>query len=494
MVTDSATLPWLAALEEAATYPHPVGTIEIVHTHLSVIALTGDYAYKLKKPVDYGFVDFTTLEKRRAACAAELRLNRRAAADLYLEVVPLVSTPAGWRMGGAGEPVEWAVRMRQFAPQHRLDRMAAREGLPDDLLDRLADRVAELHQGAAVAPAATARSYPEHLAAAIAGNFAACPADAQAGRLRAAFDQRLARHGVLLADRAAAGRVRDCHGDLHLANLCLWQGEPVPFDCIEFNDAFRQIDVLSDFAFLYMDLVERGLPRQARRVLNRYLEATGDYAGLHALPLFVAYRAQVRAKIAHLTAAAPGVPAATRAVHEAEGARYLDFAEQALATPPGSLCLMVGLPGSGKSTVALRLACDAGGVRVRSDAERKRLHALHPARQLYSDVLGARTYRHLLTCARAIVAGGFMAVLDATYLRRDYRRPVLDLAAELGVPLRIVHCAAPLAVLRERVRERRAAGSDLSDADEAVLQQMAGSWEGFSDEERSLVEVVDGGP
>jgi aminoglycoside phosphotransferase family enzyme/predicted kinase len=491
MDTSSATLPWLAALEEAATYPHRVGRIEVVHTHLSVVALTGEYAYKVKKPVDYGFVDFTTLAKRRAACEAELRLNRRAAADLYLDVVPLVHTPAGWRMGGAGEPVEWAVRMRQFAPGDRLDRLAARDGLGDDLLDRLADRVAELHQCAAVAPAAMATSYPERLAAAIAGNFAACPADARAARLRALFDERLARHAVLLADRAAAGRVRDCHGDLHLANLCLWQGEPLPFDCIEFNDAFRQIDVLSDFAFLYMDLVERGLPRAARRVLNRYLEITGDYAGLPAFPLWVAYRAQVRAKIAHLTAAAPGVPAAIRAAQEAEGARYLDFAEQALATPPGSLRLMVGLPGSGKSTVALRIAGDEGGVRVRSDVERKRLHALCPSRPLYGDALGARTYGHLLTCARAIVAGGFVAILDATYLRRAYRRPVLDLAAELGVPLRIVHCAAPAEVLRERVRHRAAAASDVSDADEAVLELMAGSWEEFSEEERPLVEVVD---
>jgi aminoglycoside phosphotransferase family enzyme/predicted kinase len=491
MVSSSTTLPWLAALEEPATYPHPVKAIQIVHTHLSVVALTGDYAYKLKKPVNYGFVDFTTLAKRRAACEAELRLNRRAAAELYLDVVPLVHTAAGWRLGGDGEAQEWAVRMRQFDPDARLDRVAAREDLSDDLLDRLADRAADLHERAPVVPMAVAGSYPERLAAAITGNFAACPADARAARLRAMFDQRLDRHAVLLADRAAAGGVRDCHGDLHLANLCLWRDEPVPFDCIEFNDAFRQIDVLSDFAFLYMDLVARGLPRAAWRVLNRYLEATGDYAGLPAFPLFVAYRAQVRAKIAHLTAGAPGVPAATRAAHEAEGARYLDIAEAALATPPGSLCLMVGLPGSGKSTIALRIACNEGGVRVRSDRERKRLHALYAARPLYGDVLGAHTYRHLLSCARAIVAGGFLAILDATYLRREYRRPVLDLAKELGVPLRMVHCAAPAAVLRERVRHRAAVGSDVSDADEAVLEQMAGSWEGFSEEERALVEVAD---
>ncbi len=484
-------LPWLDALLDPATYPHPVAEVELVHTHLSVIALTGEYAYKLKKPVDYGFVDFTTLEKRRAACEAEVRLNQRAAAELYLGVVPLVRAAGGYRFGGEGEVVEWAVRMRQFDPGQQLDRVAERVGsLPEPLLDALADNVAALHEGAARASGPMAASYPDRLAAAIDGNFQSLPEDAAASELRAAFDRHLQAQGELLARRAAEGRVRECHGDLHLANICLWEGRPLPFDCIEFNDDFRIIDTLADLAFLFMDLAERGLEGAAWRVLNRYLERTGDYGGLPAFPLFVAYRAHVRAKIAHLTAAAPGVPEGERAAHHATRDRYLRLAARTLEPHRGGLVVMVGLPGSGKSTVALERACRHGGVRIRSDVERKRLHAASPELELYGDALGALTYKTLLDHARAVVAAGYTAYLDATYLRAGYREGPRALAEELGVPLRFLHCDAPLQELRRRVRERAAAGHDVSDADEQVLLTMAGSWEPFTPEEAPLVERV----
>jgi len=474
-------LPWLDALTDPATYPHPVAAVQVVHTHLSVVALTGEYAYKLKKPVDYGFVDFTTLEKRRRACAAEVRLNQRAAAALYLDVVPLVQTTAGWRIGAAGEAVEWAVKMRQFDPELQLDRVAARAGgLAEAVLDPLADNVAALHAKAAAASEAMARSYPARLAGAIDGNFATLPGSPATGALRAAFDRHLAAQGPLLDRRAAAGWVRECHGDLHLANICLWEGRPLPFDCIEFNDDFRTIDTLADLAFLFMDLTERGLIPAAWRVLNRYLEVTGDYAGLPAFPLFVAYRAHVRAKIAHLTASAPGVPDGERAGLKRRRDRYLALAAETLAPHPGALTLTVGLPGSGKSTVALARACTEGGVRIRSDVERKRLHAADPALDLYGDPLGALTYQTLLRHARAVVAAGYTAILDATYLRQAYRAPVATLAAELGVPLRILHCDAPLALLQSRVRARAAAHTDVSDADEAVLLMLASTREDFT--------------
>ncbi len=484
-------LPWLDALTDPATYPHPIDAIQVVHTHLSVVALTGEYAYKLKKPVNYGFVDFTTLSKRQAACEAEVRLNQRAAAELYLGVVPVVRTPEGWRIGGDGEAVEWAVRMRQFDPEEQLDRVVARDGrLDDGVLDGLADNVAALHAKAAPASPEMARSYPERLAGAINGNFETLPADPAADVLRAAFDRHLAAQGPLLAERAAAGCVRECHGDLHLANICLWEGRPLPFDCIEFNDDFRTIDTLADVAFLFMDLTDRGLAGAAWRSLNRYLETTGDYAGLPAFPLFVAYRAHVRAKIAHLTAAAPGVPEGEQAGLLATRDRYLALAAETLAEHTGGIDLMVGLPGSGKSTVALARLQAEGGVRIRSDVERKRLHAADPALDLYGDALGALTYQTLLDHARAVVAAGYTAILDATYLRVAYREPVATLAAELGVPLRILHCDAPLKTLRARVRARAAAGTDVSDADEQILLMLAATWEDFTDGELPLVERV----
>jgi len=484
-------LPWLDALTDPTTYPHPVQPVQVVHTHLSVVVLTGEYAYKLKKPVNYGFVDFTTLEKRRVACEAEVRLNQRAAAELYLGVVAVVRTAAGWRIGTEGEAVEWAVKMRQFDPAEQLDRVAAREGgLDDTILDQLADNVAALHAKAAPASEAMARSYPARLAGAIDGNFETLPADAAAEALRAAFDHHLAAHAGLLEARAAAGFVRECHGDLHLANICLWEGRPLPFDCIEFNDDFRTIDTLADVAFLVMDLTDRGLAGAAWRVLNRYLETTGDYAGLPVFPLFVAYRAHVRAKIAHLTAAAPGVPEGEQAGLWATRDRYLALVAETLTSHTGAIDLMVGLPGSGKSTVALARLQEGGGVRIRSDVERKRLHAADPLLDLYGDALGALTYRTLLDHARAVVAAGTTAILDATYLKEAYRRPAVALAEELGVPLRILYCDAPLETLRQRVRARSAAGTDVSDADEQVLLMLAATWEDFTDEELPFVERV----
>lgn len=480
-------LPWLAALEQAATYPHPCGRIEVLHTHLSVVALTGEFAYKLKKPMDYGFANFSTLELRKRYCEAELRLNRRTAPQVYLDVVPLVRSEAGWKIGGVGEPAEFAVKMRQFDPNQRLDRVAARGELTDALVDTIARRVAELHARAELAGAEMAASYPTRLINAITHNFEHLPDTEQERALRKWFDEHFARQKPMLEARGRAGKVRDCHGDLHLANICLWQGEPLLFDCIEFNDDLRIIDVLSDAAFLYMDLLERGHDAQAQRFMCLYLEATGDYAGLPAWPIFVAYRAHVRAKIAQLTLMSPGVPDAERSKQEHSRDVYLRLAGETLALPRSGIVVMVGLPGSGKSTVAMRIACDSRGVRIRSDVERKRLHAQNPTQDLYGKELSRRTYETVLAQARAVVEAGQTAILDATHIQRAQRRSAFELAKELGVSIRIAHCDAPMEELRARVRARRAQGIDVSDADERILEMMAGQFEAFTEEERATV-------
>lgn len=495
MATPTPDLPWLAALEDPAAYPHPAEDLRVLHTHLSVVALAGEFAYKLKKPVNYGFVDFSTLDKRRFFCEEELRLNARTAPALYLDVAVLRKTPAGWRFAArdgneASAPagtLEYAVRMRRFADGERLDRLAERGLVTEARIEDLAAQVAALHARSAVAQGERARSYAQRLAKAIENNFKALPGTERERLLRRLFDERLAAEAPLLERRGGEGRVRECHGDLHLANICLWEGRPQLFDGIEFSEDLRWIDVLSDAAFLYMDLEDRGLYAGAQRFLNAYLETTGDYGGLGAWPLFVAYRAHVRAKIAQLTLHAPGVPAAEAARQEAVRDRYLKLAAESLAFTRGGLVMMAGLPGSGKSTVALKIACAERGVRVRSDVERRRLHAAEPNLERYGPELGARTYARLLDCARAAVEGGQTAVLDATYTRRAHRKPVLDLAKELGVRLRIVHCDVPMDELVERVRRRAAEGKDPSEADEAVLRQMAGSWEPFSDAELPLV-------
>ncbi|MCW8131135.1 MAG: AAA family ATPase [Planctomycetota bacterium] len=483
-------MPWLDALADPSTYPHPCGTIEVLHTHLSVVALTGTYAYKFKKPVDYGFADFSTLELRKRYCEEELRLNRRTAPEIYLEVASLARGPSGWRVGGDGAAAEFAVKMRQFDPALRLDRVAARGELTEAHIDAIARRVADLHASAEPADAATAASYPERLAGAIRHNFDHLTDTERERGLRTSFEAHLRAHAGLLEARARASCVRDCHGDLHLANICLLDGRPLLFDCIEFNPGLRIIDVLSDAAFLYMDLLERGHVAHAQRFLNAYLETTGDYLGLPAWPLFVAYRAHVRAKIAQLTLGAPGVPEAERARQAQARDTYLNLAEQALAWPRGGIALMAGLPGSGKSTVALRAACAGRGLRIRSDVERKRLHAKHAHLDLYGAEMGRLAYAALLADARAASAAGQEAILDATHVKRSSRASALALARELGVPARILHCDAPMDELRARVRGRQARGGDVSDADERVLELLAGEFEDFSEDERPLVERV----
>ncbi|MBI3832466.1 MAG: AAA family ATPase, partial [Planctomycetes bacterium] len=347
----------------------------------------------------------------------------------------------------------------------------------------IAARVADLHAKAEPAHAKMAASYPARLMDAIRHNFEHLPDTEQERALRRRFDEHFARQKPLLEARGQAGKVRDCHGDLHLANICLWQGAPLLFDCIEFNDDLRIIDVLSDAAFLYMDLLERGHAAQAQRFMNLYLEATGDFAGLPAWPLFVAYRAHVRAKIAQLTLKAPGVPDAERSKQERSRDVYLKLAGETLALPRGGIVVMVGLPGSGKSTVAMRLACEGRGVRLRSDVERKRLHAQNPAQDLYGKDLSRRTYETVLAQARAVVEAGQTAILDATHIQRAQRRSAFELAKELGVSIRIAHCDAPMDELRARIRARREQGSDVSDADERILEMMAGQFEPFTAEE-----------
>ncbi len=480
-------LPWLAALSDPATYPHPVGEIRLVETHLSVVALTGEYAYKLKKPVDYGFVDFSTLDLRRRSCETELKLNRRTAAEIYLDVVPLVPTVAGWRFGAAGPAMEYALRMREFPSGDRLDRVAERGELSHAHLEALARCIADLHERAREADDSLAESFPRRLGHAISDNFRLLPDTAVERELRRSFAARLAQCQDLLEKRARGGRVRDGHGDLHLANICLWRGEPVPFDCLEFNESLRVIDVLSDVAFLCMDLMESGHSPLAYHFLSTYLEITGDYGGLPAWPLFIAYRAHVRAKVAQLTANSAAMPGEARGRMDARRNHYLELAARTLEKPSGGIVMMAGLPASGKSTEAFRIARERGGVRVRSDVERKRLHRSDPARNLYGEDLTRETYEELLAHARAISAGGLVAVLDATYSRRQDRQAVLGLAREVGVALQIVHCDAPLDLLMARARVRSAQRKDASDAGEAIVRMKAAEWEPFTTDEERLV-------
>jgi len=499
-----AMLP--AALREPACYPHRVDRVELIETHISWVFLAGDYAYKVKKPVNLGFLDFSTLDKRRFYCGEELRLNRRTAPGLYLDMLPIVESPGGPRVGGTGEAIEYALRMRRFPQEALADGMARRGGLRSAEIDAIAAAIAAFH--AAIPAAARDAEYGSaaHVAAPALANFeqlgrlVADPAEsARLAQLRAWTLGEGARLREVLAARKRDGFVRECHGDLHLGNIAFLDGRPVPFDCLEFNPELRWIDVMNEVAFLAMDLLEHRLGPAAWRFLNAYLETTGDYAGVRVLRYYLVYRAMVRAKIACIRSLQPGPGEAVQGRAHREYGEYLALAGS-LATPARpALVAMHGLSGSGKTTVAQKMLEALGMVRVRSDVERKRLHGLaagtrtraEPLGGIYSPAGTRLTYERLKQAARDIVESGYGAIVDAAFLRRAERDEFRSLARELGAPFLIVSCRAPEAALRGRVVRREAAMSDPSEAGIAVLESQLATQEPLGDEELAHAAPID---
>ncbi|MEW6690372.1 MAG: AAA family ATPase, partial [Pseudomonadota bacterium] len=486
----------IAALRDPTRYPHPVQEVEVVETHISWVLLAGEYAYKLKKPVRLAFLDFSTLEARKRFCEEELRLNRRTAPGLYLEVVPIVQGAGGPALGGAGEAIEYALKMRRFADRALADRMAREGALGAAEADAIAASLAAFHAslpragpgdafGSAAQVSAQARDNFEQIAALDAAAAAAAPFE----RLRAWTAREGARLGPAFEARRAAGCVRECHGDLHLGNIAFEGGRALPFDCIEFDPMLRWIDVASEVAFLVMDLRAHALDGLAARLLNAWLEAGGDYDAVRVLRYYSVYRAMVRAKIACIRRDAR------------EYRRYLDLAEALSRPARPALVLMHGVSGSGKTTLAQALLERFGAVRVRSDIERKRLHGLAPlaragtglASGIYDAEAGERTYARLAALARAILEAGYPAIVDAAFLRREQRERFARLAQDLEAGFVIAACSAPEETLLERVAGREARARDASDAGIAVLEHQIATWQPLAAGEREHAVAVDTG-
>lgn len=477
MKTRDAQLDEHHVLVDALQRSLGAGT-ERIETHISTLLLAGGFAYKLRKPLALGFLDFSTAQRRRIDCEEELRLNRRTAPQIYLDVLPVFGPAAQARVGRAGEPgepIDWLLRMRRFDNAGLLDRLAERGALSDAGVDALAQRVAAFHEALPASPAAYGD--PQAVRGWALANFDALGPEAPAA-LREWTECEFARVAPLLELRRAQGVVREGHGDLHLGNIVLVDGEPLPFDGIEFNAALRHTDTMADLAFPFMDLWRHGLPRQAWRFASAYAEQTGDYGGLALLPFFAVYRALVRAQVAALRLAQAGDEAA-RAGARAALARDLrvagELSQLRQATP--SLVLSCGLSGSGKSTVALALLQALGAVRIRSDVERKRLAGVAStarptpaqAQQLYGAAMNTRTYARLQSLAQALLRAGLNVIVDAAALRRQERDELRALAAAEGARFVLVECTAPEAVLRDRIARRLAADRDASDATQAVL-------------------------
>lgn len=451
-----------------------------IDTHGATVFLAGERAYKVKRAVSFPYLDYSTLAKRRAACEAELEVNRQFAPDIYLRAVPIARSASGaLSIGGDGEPVEWAVEMERFDENDTLDHVADREGISNSVADQLGAVIAAFHR---IAPAASTDDWLAALDKYLANNasifhdhpalFEPARASELDRRMRASLDALR----PLLQERGRLGFVRRGHGDLHLGNVVLLDGRPVPFDAIEFDPIVASGDVLYDLAFLLMDLIARDLGRAANIVLNRYLTDTGrieHFDGLAALPFFLSLRAAIRAIVTCARLERPDV--GERAKVEGDARRYFHLAGELLSAPPARLIAIGGLSGTGKSVLARSLAPDVppapGAVVLRSDVERKlmfgRAETDRLPKEAYEPSVSARVYRQLGIKAARVVAAGHSAIVDAVFDRFEDRSAIAAAAAEAGVPFQGLFLTVDLETRLARVGSRTA---DASDADAAVAR------------------------
>ncbi len=465
-------------LSDGASYGTPGATVERIETHISIVFLVGDRAYKLKRAVRFSYLDYSTAELRGRFCRAEFDLNVRTAPALYLRIHAITATGEGTlAFDGAGTTLDWVLEMRRFHQNDLFDRLAEQHRLTPRLMRDLADVIVDFHAAAEPVHQHGGRNGIGQTIAGNTANLMQVSGVDDAKRiqdLNAASMAKLAAVSDLLDERRDRGRVRRCHGDLHLRNVCLFEKRPTLFDCIEFNDELSCIDTLYDLAFLLMDLARRGSSDLANLVFNRYLDLTSDLDGLAALPLFMSMRAAVRSHVA----------AALRRQDHSQQARqdscsYLALASRLLDPHPPLLIAIGGRSGVGKSTIAQGLAPDlvpAPGARIiRSDVLRKRLFNVSPETKLppsaYDHATTAQVYAALHGQAVATLAAGYTAILDATFLREEERRQIALAAEPGGVPFVGLWLDAPREVLAARIAKRT---GDASDADLPVLLQQLG--------------------
>jgi aminoglycoside phosphotransferase family enzyme/predicted kinase len=495
----------IESLSHGRAYHHPVEDLRVLDTHISWVVLTGSFAYKIKKPIKLDFLDYSTLEKRRHYCELELELNRRWAPGIYLDVVPISGSFEAPEVGGAGSPIEYAVKMHQFPQSAQLDEQLAAGLLDDDDMFDLAETVARIHAAVPTYQAVTADSFLAATRQAMLDNFDYLQEGTDADaiqRLLSWTRQNLDDHRESISTRYESGCVRDCHGDLYLKNLVRLPSGIVPYDCIEFSVELRNIDVISDVSFLVMDLVARDETQLAYAFINRYLECSGDYEGVTLLGLYVVYHALIRAKIAAIRALEREHDANRQRDHE-EMNHYCAVARRWIDTGVPRLVIMHGYSGSGKTWLSQALMLRLPAIRLRSDIERKRLHGLQEtedsgsavAEGLYSP--GARTevYERLAGLADSILEAGYTVIVDAAFLDRAERKRFRDLAGRAGAKFVIVSTCAADAELQHRLERRQGTGGEPSEADVAVLRYQLEHADALDEEERvCTVEVATDGP
>lgn len=489
---------WIQHLTNTSAYPHPVNEIQLLETHISWVILTGEYAYKIKKPLNLGFLDFSTLEKRRHYCEEEFRLNLRLAPALYLGVVPIGGSPSLPHIGCQTGVFEYAVRMHQF-PQHAmLEQVLERGELRTEQISQLAADIAVFHDQVTRASSESDFGSLAAIEQPMLENFAQISSlldkndDKELlNRIRLLSIDEFHRHQEEFTTRKQQGFIRECHGDIHIGNMVLLDQRIILFDCIEFNPNLFWIDTISDIAFPVMDLEQRQQPQLASLLLNCYLELSGDYKGLSLLRHYQAYRAMVRAKVAGIRAqqVESGHPVHQQAMTEAR--RYMHLAQHYLEVRKPHLIITHGLSGSGKTTATTDLLQNIAAIRLRSDVERKRLFGLSQQEKtgarinqgIYQPSTTDQTYQHLHDLTKILLSAGFAVIVDATFLQKRHRELFRSLANTTGSLFHILHFEATEEVLKRNILQRQTLNQDASDADLAVLNNQITHYQPLENDE-----------
>jgi aminoglycoside phosphotransferase family enzyme/predicted kinase len=499
---DQRKLIWSLAIALEEEGPE----VQFFETHLSWVIVTERFAYKFKKSVQFDFVDFSTLDARHFYCREELRLNHRLAPDLYLGVVSITGSRARPLIDAPGVPIEYAVKMHTFS-QHALWSHRIKAGcISENEVDALAGKIARFHSAAAAAGSDSAWGTPNALKAIADDNLATIAplvnGAEEKNQIReislwqSALQQKL--FGTF-ENRKTHGLIKECHGDLHGGNILTIDDRVEVFDCIEFNESLRWIDVINDIAFIYMDLQFQERHDLAARLLNQYLEITGDYEGVIVLRYYLVQRALVRCKVALLRAEQLRADAQEATSHQRQAAQYLSLAAKSIRRAPAAIMITHGYSGSGKSTLAKYLVELFGAVRIRSDVERKRMHGLAavsrataaPDAGLYAASATQMTYGGLCILARHVVESGMPVIVDAAFLKREQRELFEDLAHALRVPFFIFELRASEATIKERITARAQLGQDASDAGLAVLAHQIAQHDPLSEDELKRSIAVD---
>lgn len=495
----------ITALQNPSLYDHDVENFTVLETHISWVILTGPYAYKVKKPMDFGFLNFTTLEKRQFFCEQEVRLNQRLAPQLYLGVLPISGDTQNPKINGEGEAFEYAIKMVQFGQEGLFDKLQENDAITQAHITTLADSIASFHQRINSVDDNSPLGTPASVYEPMQQNFdqirpmlISKEDEAQLDNLEAWAQSSFERLKPLLQKRRTEGKIKECHGDIHLGNITLFQDEVVLFDCIEFNDEFRWIDTISDLAFLMMDLEYRGQHGFANRLLNRYLEQSGDYEALPLLKFYKAYRAMVRAKVSLFIRAGEGLDDAAKAMFYENYQSYANLAESCSFMPNRFLLIGHGVSGSGKTTVGNALVEELGVIQIRSDVERKRIFDLDQLDASHSSVDGGiyssdatqKTYDRLIRLTSAILKSGYAVFIDATNLKVAQRDRFTEAAEAEGVASILISCTADIETLKQWIKNRIDQADDASEATIAIMEKQVANQDPLTDEEQEHAIII----